>query len=419
MAKVLVEIPVTNLEIGMYVAKLDCPWEESPFVYQGFFLYDQSDIQELQSLCKTVFVQAEKEIIETEKTITLPKGRVRKQIVKTEKLRYISKIPAHRELEKATMAYQEAKQLVGNILLSVRLGKSFNMNEVKEAVSDIVSSILRNPEALRWLTLIKNKDDYTAEHCLRVCVLAVSLGREMGLTEQELIDLGICGFVHDIGKAKIPDEVLNKPGRFTREEFEIMKSHAIHGKNILVSQKGVPAKAIDVAHSHHERLDGTGYPRKLASHQITEFSKIVSIVDAFDAITSVRVYKEARSSLEALRIIYDEKGSHFDDELAERFIKLVGIYPTGHIAELTDGQVGIIVRSNNENRLKPKVLIVRDAKGQKCKETVIDLAAAPQDERGTPLRIKDLHPNGAFNIQLDGYIKRGLRLSEETPELIS
>jgi putative nucleotidyltransferase with HDIG domain len=149
----------------------------------------------------------------------------------------------------------------------------------------------------------KNADEYTAEHCLRVCVLSVSLGRLIGLAEYELEELGVCGFLHDVGKAKIPDSILNKPGRFTDEEFEIMKSHTVHGKNILISQKGVPASAIDAAHAHHERPDGLGYPRRLSSHQITQFSSIVSIVDAYDAITSKRVYKKARSSIEALRIM--------------------------------------------------------------------------------------------------------------------
>ncbi|KZY92327.1 hypothetical protein A3744_19305, partial [Oleiphilus sp. HI0073] len=279
-----------------------------------------------------------------------------------------------------------------------------------------VDSILRNPEAMRWLSLIKNADEYTAEHCLRVCVLSVSLGRLIGLAEYELEELGVCGFLHDVGKAKIPDSILNKPGRFTDEEFEIMKSHTVHGKNILISQKGVPASAIDAAHAHHERPDGLGYPRRLSSHQITQFSSIVSIVDAYDAITSKRVYKKARSSIEALRIIYDGKGTCFDEALAERFIAMIGIYPNGHIAELTTGEVGIIVRSNNVNRLKPKVLVVRDAKGQACRERIIDLAADPKDADGRPVLIKDLYPNGAFNIDLSTYLKRGLRLSEEPDE---
>ena len=355
-SKVLVEIPVSDLEIGMYVAKLDCPWEETSFLYQGFFLYDIQDIQELQSTCKTVFVSAEKEVTEEKQNVTLSTGKKRVRTVKKEKITYVNKVPAYRELDKASATFNEAKQLIANIFSTVQLGKTFNMTEVKTVVTDIVGSIIRNPNALQWLSLIKNKDEYTAEHCLRVCVFAVSVGRELGMLEGDLINLGISGFLHDVGTTRVPDEVLNNPGRFTDKEFEVMKSHSTHGKNILLSQSGVPPIAVDVAYTHHERIDGLGYPRKLEGHKISSFARIISIVDAYDAMTSVRVYKTAMSSLESLRIIFEEKGVHFDAELAEIFIKLIGVYPTGHIAELSTGEVGIIIKSNNKHRLKPKIL---------------------------------------------------------------
>ncbi|WP_250658124.1 HD-GYP domain-containing protein [Alkalimarinus coralli] len=410
--KVLVEIPVADLEIGMYVSKLDCPWEETPFIYQGFYLYDKQDIQELQALCKTVFVQAEKEVWEEKQKVTLSTGKERVRTVEKQKITYINKVPAYRELEKAGATFNEAKRLISNIFATVKLGRSFNISEVKSVVTDIVGSILRNPNAMQWLSLIKNKDEYTAEHCLRVCVFAVSLGRELGMLEGELIELGISGFLHDVGKTRIPNEVLNKPGRFTAQEFELMKSHSTHGKNILISQAGVPPIAVDVAYTHHERIDGGGYPRKLEGYKISRFARIVCIVDAYDAMTSVRVYKSAMSSLESLRIIFEEKGVHFDPELADLFIKLIGVYPTGHIAELTSGEVGIIIKSNNEHRLKPKILRLIDKHGIKSKEVIIDLAKTPTDDNGNPIRLKDVHPNGAFGIDIQPYLKKGLRLSE-------
>ena len=410
--KILVEIPVSDLEVGMYVAKLDCPWEELPFLYQGFFLYDIQDIQELQSHCKTVFVQVEKEVWEEKKSIKLSTGKKRVRTVTKEKITYVNKVPAYRELDKAGVTFQEAKQLISNIFNTVKVGRSFDMTEVKSVVTDIVDSILNNPNALQWLALIKNKDEYTAEHCLRVCVLSISLGRELGMLEGELIDLGISGFLHDIGKVRIPDNVLNKAGRFTNEEYELMKSHVTHGRDILMSQAGVPAIAVDVAYTHHEQINGKGYPKKLIGQKISQNARIVCIVDAFDAMTSVRVYKKSMSSLQSLRMIFDEKGSHFDAELAELFIKLVGIYPEGHIAELTSGEVGIIVKSNNEHRLKPKILRIIDSQSRKSKETIIDLSTNPKDADGNLLRLKEIHPNGAFGIDIKPYLKKGLRLSE-------
>ncbi|MFT7373597.1 MAG: putative nucleotidyltransferase with HDIG domain [Oleiphilaceae bacterium] len=410
--KVLIEIPVTDLEIGMYIAKLDCPWEETSFLYQGFFLYDIQVIQEIQSQCKTVFVQVEKGIWEEKKSITLSTGKKRVRTVTKEKIIYVNKVPAYKELGKAGVTFQEAKQLISNIFSTVKLGRSFNMTEVKSVVTDIVGSILNNPNALQWLSLIKNKDEYTAEHSLRVCILSVSLGRELGMMEGELIDLGISGFLHDVGKTRIPDDVLNKAGPLTKEEYELMKSHTTHGKNILMSQAGVPPIAVDVAYTHHEKINGEGYPRKLSGNKISQNARIVCIVDAFDAMTSVRVYKKSMSSIESLRIIYDEKATHFDAELAERFIKLIGIYPAGHIAELSSGEVGIIVKSDNEHRLKPKILRIIDSQNRKSKEIIIDLSTNPIDVDGNLLRLKQIHPNGAFGIDLKPYLKKGLRLGE-------
>ena len=410
--KIQIQIPVEDLEVGMYVVKLDCAWEETSFLYQGFFIYDQQDINELKSVCKTVFIQAEKETSEEKQKVKLSTGKERIRTKVIEKITYVNKIPAYRELEKASATYQEAKQLISNIFLTLKLGKSFNVNEVKTVVTDIVGSILRNPKALQWLSLIKNKDEYTAEHCLRVCILSISLGRELGMLEGELIDLGISGFLHDVGKTRVPNEVLNKPGRFTDKEFSIMKSHATHGKDILMSMSGVPAIAIDVAYTHHERIDGKGYPRNLSAHKISHFARIVAITDAYDAITSQRVYKTALSSLESLRIIFDDKQSHFDGELADLFIKLVGIYPAGHIAELSTGDVGIILKSSNENRLKPKVLCLVDIDKRKQKERIVDLSKNPKDEKEKTIRLKQIHPNGAFGINIEFYLKKGLRLSE-------
>ncbi len=410
--KVLIEIPVADIELGMYISKLDIPWEETSFIYQGFFVYDHQDIETLKSVCSTVFVQAEKEISEEKELVKLSTGKERIRTRVKEKITYINKIPAYRELEKASATYSEAKQLISNIFNTIKLNRTFNVAEVKGVVTDIVDSILRNPNAMQWLSLIKNKDEYTSEHCLRVCVLSISLGRELGMLESELVDLGISGFLHDVGKVKVPDNVLNKPGKFTSQEFEIMKTHATHGKNILVSQKGVPPIAIDVAFTHHERIDGKGYPQCLAAHQISQFARIVAITDAYDAITSTRVYKTAQSSLESLRIIFDEKNVHFDGELADMFIKLVGIYPAGHIAELSTGDVGIIIKSTNENRLKPKILCLTNVKRVPQKERIIDLSKDPLDSNKKPIRLKTLHPDGGFGISIEPYLKKGLRLSE-------
>ncbi|AZZ91736.1 DUF3391 domain-containing protein [Hahella sp. KA22] len=408
----LVKIPVSELQVGMYVAQLDRPWEETRFVYQGFFIYDWRDIQELQTQCEFVYVQSETEVVEEEKTVTAPSGKKIRTRVKKERTRLVHKVPAYRELTKAANSMGQARQTIHDVFRAVKLGRDIDMEAVTVAVTDIVDSIMRNPNALQWLSLIKDKDDYTAEHCLRVCVLSIIIGREMGFNEPEMVDIGVCGMLHDVGKVKVPDEILNKPGSLDKDEFEIMKQHSQYGRDILISLSSAPKSAVDVAYSHHEKVDGTGYPRGLSAHQIPLKAKIVGVVDAYDAMTSARVYKDPMSALESLRIIYDVRGRHFDLEVAEFFIKTMGVYPAGHIAELNSGEVGIIVRSNNEYRLKPKILLVLDEKKQLRKETILDLSINCLTDAGKPLRIKEIHPNGTFGVRLENYVKKGLRLAE-------
>lgn len=435
------KISVDELEIGMFVTRLDRAWTETTFSFQGFLISSQDDIESLEQQCEYVYIETKQQIKKSAPTVKnrrkeksglfarKPKNAKRSKnspvspsksanksdAIKTpshKKITYINKIPIEKEFNEARENYKYAKQLSKDILDGIRIGRTLDLDESKEVVGSIVDSIIRNSNALVWLSKLKNKDEYTAEHSLNVCILSVAFARHLGHSEFEIKKIGLCGLLHDVGKAKIPLEILNKPGRFTDEEFEIMKQHPLYGRDLLMSISDSDNATVDVAYSHHERMDESGYPRKLMRHQIPYYAKIVSLTDTYDAITSSRCYDNGRSSMDALDIIYKNKGRQFDEELALEFIKCIGIYPPGSIVEMTNREVAIIISSNKVSKLKPRVILVLDSTKDKCKEKIIDLRLEPKDSNGEVYKIAKELPNGKYGINLKDYMERGLTIQD-------
>jgi HD-GYP domain-containing protein (c-di-GMP phosphodiesterase class II) len=394
------KLSVDELCIGMYVVELDRPWSETPFLFQGFLISSSEEIKQLQEYCRFVFIDV------TQTTVAYTKKQNQKGGSTT---RRIYKVPIEQELAVAATHYDFAKKSVDNALNNLRFSQEINTGEIRTAVRNCVTSVINNPNAMMWFTQIKNKDDYTAEHSMRVGVVSIALGQELGLMERELEELGMAGMLHDVGKINIPIEVLNKEGSLNKEEYEIIKTHATLGRQLLMSKSDAPPITVDVAYNHHEQMNGKGYPRGIKADKIPYFAKIVGVVDAFDAITSDRVYSDARSTLEALRILYDCRGEQFDEEIVRAFIRLIGIYPPGHIVELTNGEAGIILSCQQNNKLRPKVIIVRDAEKKLCRERVVDLSTDQKDKDGKPLRVKEVFSDGKFGIHLKEYKAKGLR----------
>ncbi len=426
------QIDVSELEIGMYVCRLDRPWEETDFLLQGFLITSQDDIDALVEQCDHVYIESRLEnnfrpSAKSNERRKKPLGlsarskaqskqsagssKQKLQGPKTKKkVSYINKLPVEQEFPQARLCFKYAKLTAQNILEGARIGRTLDLNECREVVDDVVDSILRNHNALTWLTRIKNKDDYTAEHSINVCILSVAFAKHLGLDEEEIRSIGLCGLLHDVGKAKIPLEILNKPGRFTDEEMAIMKEHTTFGRDLLMSMADQDLAVIDVAHSHHERMDGQGYPRALAAHQIPFYAQLISITDAYDAITSSRVYDNARSSMNALDIIYKNRNLQFNEELALEFVKFIGVYPPGAIVEMSNGEIGIIISSNKDNKLRPKILLVREADKKTVQQAIIDLQTFPKDSNGEQYNIANELPNGKYGVDIRYFLKRGLKI---------
>ncbi len=396
-------IHVSGLKIGMHVCELDRPWLETPFILQGFTINDQKDIDTLAEYCEYVYVEgAEDKWQAAEERAVLSKPAAKPKA-------YDNTTSNKNEYHRAASIHNTARQLTRSFMDDVRLGQGINIQEVKASVSECVSSILRNPDSMMWLSKIRKKDDYTAEHSLNVGILAITFGRHLGASEEDLNKLGFAGMLHDVGKMRTPNEVLNKEGKLTEAEFKTMQDHATHGRDILMNHKNIYHGAVDVAYSHHESLDGSGYPRKIKASGITDFTRIITLCDVYDAITSDRVYKTGQSSLEALKILYQNKGIKYDEKLVTDFISCIGLYPPGSIVELKNGMAGIVISTNYRNRHLPKVLLLRDSEKMPMPEKVINLEQLSRKNDQEHI-IKSIKSNGSFGIRIESFIEKGLTI---------
>lgn len=397
-----IKIHISELKIGMFVSKLDRDWQETPFLMQGFMIESFDDIDAVAEYSQHVWIDAVREqwIPPEERGVAGP------AIAKSTS--YINKVAAQKEHQAALSVFREAKKLTKTLLDDARLGGVVNTEQAKATVKDCVGSILRNADALIWMSRMRNEDEYTAEHCLNVCILAIAFGRHLGMSEPELEKLGLCGLLHDVGKMRVPAQVLNKTEKLTDKEFNIIKAHTVHGRNLLMSSPGVPNSTVDVAYSHHERVDGTGYPRKLKAAGISDFARIICIVDAYDAMTGDRCYSRAIPSTDALKRIFQDRGTHFDERLALEFIKCVGLYPPGSIVELVNGLVGIVLESNYRYRHLPKIITVKDLNKPFEKEQVINLNEVEQKTLDKGFLIKRALCDGSYGIRIRDYQEKGL-----------
>jgi len=401
----LTKVYVENLKVGMYVSKLDKPWLESTFLFQGFELKNQADINAVRAQCQFVFIDVAKQnksLVFESKETSYSKGRL-DYGTPPDKLSSFEQ-----EIERAGAVHQETSNLVRSFMQDVSLGKTLNVEIAKKAVAECVNSILHAPDALLWMTQLKNRDLYTSQHSMNVCILAIALGRQINLPVQELNNVGLCGMMHDMGKMLVPLEILNKPGKLEPDELKIMQSHAKLGWKLLLSSSGMYAGAIDVAHSHHEHLDGTGYPRKLTAEQITPYTRIVAIVDMYDAITSNRIYQSGRNHLDAINIMTEKCGTHLDSKFTYKFIECLGIYPPGSIVEMSNGEIAIVVEANQKKRLKPKIILLLDEDKNPRAERLLDLSTMDLDASGQEYRISKIVKADDYGIDLNNYYHNGI-----------
>lgn len=274
--------------------------------------------------------------------------------------------------------YNETFNTLKSTLTAVREGQGADVPKVKEAVNHIVKKVLENESVFMNLTGIRDIDNYTFLHSVDVCIFSVITGKKIGLSSTDLTELGTGAILHDIGKCKISQEILLKPGKLTDDEFRHMKLHAIHGYDIINNTPGLNKRIANIACQHHEKWDGSGYPLGLANFQIDKFARIVSIADVYDALTSDRVYKKKGLPHEAAEYILNHSSTLFDPELVQVFIKNIAIYPDGMIVVLSTGEIGRVTNNQKGSPFRPIVEIFSRRNGSPIFDPYeIDLSKEP------------------------------------------
>lgn len=375
-------IPTSELRIGMFIHDLDCGWMEHPFVASQFAVKSAQIIQKIASASiRHVYIDTTrgKDVEDAPTAAEVERGLEEQLLQTVQQGNDAPSGPVTEEVNRARALFREATSVIRNMMEDVRVGRQVEAASLDPLAERMVQSAFRNHHALTSISRIKTKDEYTFMHCVSVAGLLTTFGRELDLPEDDIHQLAVGGLVHDIGKTLVPDEVLNKPGKLEPDEFVVMKGHVDHSREILAEAKGISQIALDVSLQHHERMDGTGYPLGLNSGTLGLIGRMSAIVDVYDALTSVRVYKEAWEPTFALKKLLEWSPDHFDRELVQRFIRCLGIYPTGALVLLESGLVGIVL-DQGEDMLRPKLRIIYHGSRQRYEKVRdVDLAKMPGD----------------------------------------
>lgn len=265
-----------------------------------------------------------------------------------------------REL-KIRRLYQEARELQGKFIRHLKAGEPIDITPLAAVAEEMVDTMFTHGDAMLCLARIRAKDAYLMEHSMNVAILLANFGRYLGLERNVLKELTLGGLLHDVGKIMTPDEVLNKPGKLTDEEFGVMRQHVVHSYDILSNTAGITPTMLEVAANHHERLDGTGYPQRLKGDQLSLYTRMSGIVDVYDAVTADRVYKQGMQPTQAFRVLLKGINQHFDAELVTKFIKCMGVYPVGTLVQLSNQRLAVVMQRNEQQPLKPVVKVIYHA----------------------------------------------------------
>lgn len=397
------EVPVEQLQFGVYISELDRPWTDTPFVFQGFVLEDEKQLETLKKFCKKVYVDPEKSTdLPDRRQLKTASPRAKHESVLasiTRKVVYEEKVSVDVELPVARAAQSKTEVVLKDVFDNARVGKVIDAPRVREAVTSMTDSVVRNPDAMLLLSKMKEKGELTLDRALGVSIYMITFGRFLQLPREQLDLLGMLGLLLDVGKVRLPAGLLDKREALTEEERQACQTHVQHSVEILKETTGLPAELPALAGLHHERYDGSGYPEGLRGAEIGLFGSIAGLIDCFDALTRLRPYAEALSPSNALSKLYDWRDTQFDGSLVQQLIQCIGIYPVGAAVELNTGEVGIVIAQNLVRRLQPRVMVVLDAKGNQIRpQKILDLVKEPKAGPDMPYRIKRTLEKGSVAL---------------------
>jgi HD-GYP domain-containing protein (c-di-GMP phosphodiesterase class II) len=494
-------IATGELAIGMFVAELDRPWIDTPFLLQGFLIDSQSELDTVRKFCRHVKVDLElsnpevadaikkaelSDIASNEPTVerrasrrveTSTRMRVEKGVDRQTKqrfrefiravdnpsgkvqaawwqrvldlltgkgkaraktaaarrskaahhgldaelvrdlkqslpagvklVRHTERVSVAEELPKARRAVEASEKVLESMVSDIRSGQVLQVAPVKEAVDEMVTSMINNPDALMWVARLRDEDINVYTHGVKVSLYMIALGRQIGLPKAQLSELGLVGMLADVGKIKLPRSLLDKPGMLTPSEHSLVKEHVRLGLESLQAEVGLAEPVADGIAQHHERLDGTGYPKGLKGNEIGLYGKIAGIADSFAALITSRAYANAQAPQDALMSLYQWSGITFPEPLIEQFVQAIGVFPVGTLVELSSGEIAVVTAQNRVRRLEPKVLVLtwpdKRPLPQPIERDLMMSKSKGADSR--PVRIARGLPAGAFGLKMrDFYI---------------
>ncbi len=365
------KLPVSDLAPGMYVCRLDRAWEGTPFLLQGVLVESQDDIDTLGAWCRHVYIDLERgtgPVAPSLLTIepspprarppaapALDDAHIRGLQASTE---YPERVEFELELAAARDAHGQAAEFAGRVLDGVRAGRPISPDDVRAAVEPMVRSLVRNADAFLWLDALRERGAYEYTHALGCSALAAAFGRHVGLPEPLLIDLASGALLLDVGKLRVDPALLASTAPYTEAEHAAMRAHVAHGLAIIDESEAVPAHVREMVRTHHEHLDGSGYPAGEAGDAVPLLGRIAAVVDAYDAMTSDRPHRAAVGQHVALQALYRDRGTRYAPEVVEQFMQCMSVYPIGSLVELSSGEVAIVMAQNAARRLQPRVMVL-------------------------------------------------------------
>lgn len=355
----------------MFVCGTDRKWIDIPFFRRKFLITSEEQINTLQAYCRTVVIDTEKgaDVLSLPETQTATEQQIDDATPESERAEQTDKDRGYRK------SYEQSQTVLNEILSDARLGRSVDNPKVRGIVQDLTVNIVKDSQAMIGLIHAKDKNDTLARKSVNVCILALAFGKHIGIPKEKMYALGLGALLHDIGMVKIPDRILSKKQPLTPAERAIMEKHNEYGIALLSQTPEIPVDALKIVYSHHERMDGKGYPQKLQAKEISLLARMVAIVSVYEALTRERFYSQTLSPLAALKYLYTSGKSLFDAVLVKKFIQALGIYPTGCVVELNTGELGVVIKVNQQDRLRPVLRMVTNAQKQLLtEERIVDLA---------------------------------------------
>ncbi|GAB3274840.1 HD-GYP domain-containing protein [Parahaliea aestuarii] len=402
------KVYVSDLQLGMYVSALDRPWLDSPFALQGFRIDSEAELRQLGQLCQYVYVDHKKsdgsrQLLHQRSLVARSRKPVQALFSDRRISPYQDKAAWDEEFPRARAAIRELSEGIESVFANVTQGGSLDIVRVRKSVEPVIDSITRNPDACIWLARIKQQDQYTYQHSLGASIWAVALGRQLGLPRSDLRSLAIGGLLFDVGKLRVNPELLRADRPLSDDEFLQVKGHVELGLAMIQETGLMNRDVLDMVAHHHERHDGSGYPKGLSGNDIPIFARIAAIVDCYDAITSHRSYARATSPAAAIKMLYEWRDIDFQAELVEEFIQAVGIYPAGSLVELSSGEVAVVVSEYRSRRLRPQVMVILGKDKQPvANPQLIDLLSQSHTASGEALEIVGSLEPEAYGIDMTG-----------------